>query len=208
MANRSKENSAFPSMKRVRQISTAHCGPATVKMLISYLGIKVLQRQIVEVMEARKKLRTHGMTVRELAIAVERLFPELQFWSKEDSSLADLAAVVNKYKYPVGVEWQGEFEEYSDDDDGHYSVVTEIDLSTNRVMLSDPYWLFAGSDRHFSVRDFEERWWDTNEIIDKVNRKRFYVEDFHLMFIVTPKNVTFPEELGMIRGAEGIGKPI
>jgi len=64
----------------------------------------------------------------------------------------------------------------------------------------DPYKDFAMQDRIFSFEEFKERWYDFNEIIDPVTAEKKYVEDYHMMFIITLKNETFPKELGMKRG--------
>lgn len=192
-------------MKRVMQISESHCGPAVLKMLLSYVGEKAMQRNIVESMGVRDRLREHGMNVKQLAQAVTLIAPTMQFWYKDYAKLKELARVVNEFEYPVGVEWQGLFgdvDDEEDDDSGHYSIVTGVDLYNNEVFVADPYHLYAGKDRKFSVKQFEERWWDDNEVTGLDGRKRF-IEDYHMMFLVTPKFESFPLELGMSKGEEG-----
>ena len=197
------------------QISEDHCGPAVMRMLLSYVGIKTLQRKVVETTGVAARLKLHGMNVKQLAEACAKLAPTMQFWYKDYSNLKDVAKIVNEYEYPVAVEWQGVFwgghtnddeeedeEEGVDDDPGHYSVVTGVDLYNNEVWLADPYHLYAGKDRKFTVMGFEERWWDDNEVIGG-NGGRRYIEDYHMMFVVTPKFESFPLELNMNRGEEG-----
>lgn len=190
----------FPQMKRVKQISVVHCGPAVIKMLLSIYGIEVKQKQIVEAAGAEWKLKTHGMTVAELGAAVKLLVAQMQLWFKTQATIGELARLVHEYGLPVGVEWQGVFEEYEDEDSGHYGVVTRVDTLHNVIMLADPFKKYAGKDRRFSVVDFERRWWDTNEIIDRTTGKRWHQKDDQMMFVVIPKEMTFPEELGMQRG--------
>jgi len=102
-------NPFFPSMKRARQLTPAHCGPAVVKMLLNFIGIFVTQEQIVDASGVRGKLPTHGMTVAEMGKAVSVLAPSFEFWSKMHSTISELSEVVNLHQYPVGVEWQGVF---------------------------------------------------------------------------------------------------
>ena len=187
-------------MLRVKQISSAHCGPAVVKMLLSVYGINVKQKQIVAVVGAEAKLKTHGMTVQELGVAVQKLTPQMELWYKTNATIGELAKIIHEYKQPVGVEWQGEFEEYSDDDNGHYAVAVQVDTVNNVVMLADPFKKYAGKDRWFGVVDFERRWWDTNEVIDKATGKRWSMKDDQMMFVVVPQGTVWPQELGMRRG--------
>ncbi len=187
-------------MRRVRQISFSHCGPAVIVMLLSYQGIRAYQRDIVAAAGVGYKLKTHGMTVPELALAVKHIAPQVQFWWKEHASLNDLKEITTTHNHPVGVEWQGVFEEYADDDDGHYAIVTHIDTINNEIIMADPFKKYAGTDRHFAVTFFEGRWWDTNEVIDPITRHREVKKDDHMLFIITPKEAVFPETLGMQRG--------
>ncbi|MCJ7805647.1 cysteine peptidase family C39 domain-containing protein [Patescibacteria group bacterium] len=193
-------NPYFPTMRRVRQKTSSHCAPAVLEMLASYVGKDVDQDAFVEAAEATEKLRVYGMTVDEMGRAVTRLVPDVQFWYKHHGTLSELTEIVRIHKYPVGIEWQGVFYEDADEDNGHYSIVTHIDTVNNIIVLADPYKRFAGSDRSFHVLEFEERWWDENEIIDTWSRKHNIVRDEHTMFIITPKDVFFPEYLGMYRG--------
>ncbi len=190
----------FPHMERVKQITSYHCGPAVLKMLLSWQGVKSKQREIVVAAGIGRKLKTYGMTVAEMSLAVNKLFPNLRLWYKDNSSLKELQQLVRGYDLPVGVEWQGVFEEYADEDSGHYAVVVAIDMASNLIMLADPFRKYAGKDRRFSIIDFEHRWWDTNEVTDPRTGKHKLVKDYHMMFVVVPEGVTFPESLGMVRG--------
>lgn len=149
---------------------------------------------------ASHKVEEYGMLIKEMSTAVKRLFPQFEFWYKENSNLNDLTRIVRDYKYPVAVEWQGVFYEDSDEDDGHYSVVTHIDTANNIIMLSDPYKRFAGTDRMFHIFEFETRWWDESEVRDQTTGAVEIKRDDHAMFIITSKDMVFPESLGMIRG--------
>jgi hypothetical protein len=193
-------NIGFPQMKRVQQTTSAHCGPAVLEMLLSFIGYDFNQERFVEALGIGNKLSTHGMTVKEMGEAVRRVMPDVEFWYKNDSSLGQLSQIVRAYGFPVGIEWQGVFFEDSDGDDGHYSVVTSIDTVNNLILLADPYGRFAGIDRRFNISEFQYRWWDTNEIIDPGSGRYSIEEDYHMMFIVTPANTLFPISLNMQRG--------
>lgn len=199
-------NLTFPSMKRVKQKNNSYCGPAVLEMLYSFLGKKIGQEEIVEAAKVARKIKIHGMLVEEMALAVNILTPEYSFWSKKKSQASELSEIVNRYNFPVGVEWQGVFkykgprEDDEDDDPGHYSVVTKISVSDKKISLADPFRVYAGQDREFTLLKFERRWWDINEVVDPVTKKKKQVDDFHLMFLIVPRENDFPARLGMRLG--------
>lgn len=187
-------------MKRVAQKTNVHCGPAVLEMLASYVGYYLDQDDIVRSVGLTSKIYDYGMTVTDMAKCVSILLPNLAFWYKQNANLMDLSGIVNEYHFPVGVEWQGVFYEDEDEDNGHYGVVTHVDLEGGVITLSDPYDRFAGHDRKFPISEFESRWWDENEIVEELtNNSRLSRED-RMMFIITPYESSFPELLGMVKG--------
>jgi hypothetical protein len=66
--------------------------------------------------------------------------------------------------------------------------------------VADPYKRFAGRDRRLKLDEFEERWWDYNDIYNPQTNRNSSVKDYHLMFLITRKEDTFPMRLGMVRG--------
>lgn len=200
----------FNKMGRVRQKTSVHCGPAAVEMLISYLGGKVNQDEIVSKTGVKIAwFKTNGLKVRELKNAVNKLFPHLEFWYKRNSKISDLSKIVNKYKFPVGIEWQGVFDythskfdpKYGeeDDDPGHYSVVTAIDIKRDLMKIADPERHYAGHDRKFAVSFFKKRWWDVNDVKIKGLKKVRKIRDDRMMFVIVPKLLDFPRKMGMIK---------
>lgn len=192
----------FPKLKRVKQITVSHCGPAVLEALFSFFGIKVFQKAVVKSLRAGKKIKRAGISIKDLGRAVKIIGKKKYvFWKKANATINDLWLVVNKYKYPVGVEWQGIFYEDEDEDNGHYSVVTVVNKKAGFLRLADPYVKFAGLDRKFSFKNFEKRWWDENEIIISGTKKKKVILDKEMMFLITPKGVTFPKKLRMVKGS-------
>ena len=197
------------SIKRVRQNTSYNCGPAVLEMLLSHFGIEVDQDTIVEVSGVSSKIKDYGMTVTELARAIAVVAPEMSFWYKTNSSIGELQDIVRNFNYPVGVNWQGIFEKedyeeefdgsFTDDDEGHFSVVVDVDTRNNYIKVADPYGSYAGNDRILSIVEFEKRWWDEDMEMDPVSGKRRIVFYNMTMFLVLPANIDFPVELGMTR---------
>ena len=187
---------------RFTQISESHCGPAVVQMLLSNLGIEVAQEAIAEAGGASDLIEKQGMRVDQLKRAVRQLAPQTFFWFKDHSKIEELVRIVAEYNYPVGIEWQGLFEdtledETQDSDYGHYSVVTMADSENRNLVIVDPYKDFRSQDRIFTFDFFMSRWWDINNLSDLMSGKDHLVEDRQMMFIITPDEATFPRRLGM-----------
>jgi hypothetical protein len=184
----------FPKMVRTKQITSAHCGPAVLAALYSNFGVRVSQKGMVASLRAQKKIRKFGLSVTDLGRASKIVGKgAFSFWKKADGKVSDLDMVINKYKYPVGIEWQGVFYENEDDDNGHYCVITKIDKKTGTLRLADPYSVFAGVDRKFDIKFFRERWWDENIV------KGRNLVDNRVMFLITPKGESWPKKLGMTK---------
>jgi len=193
-------NFNFPSMPRVRQQTDAHCGPAVLEMLSSFVGLRTDQHWLTQSSGVKKKeLKKIGMNVEQLGQAVNMLLPTMIFWSKEHATIEDLESLIHRYQVPVGIEWQGEFGEYSDDDNGHYSIVTDISLSADRIRIADPFIMFAGHDREFALSHFVTRWWDENAYTGTDGR-RHWKKDHHMIFTIAPPERRYPYVLGMRSG--------
>jgi hypothetical protein len=194
----------MPTMARVRQQAVYSCGPATLEMLFSFVGLKVTQTGIIRSIRAQNKIRDFGINVNDMAKAAGMAAKkQFDFWRKQNSTLNDLNLILNKYKYPVGVEWQGVFYENADEDSGHYGVITKIDKKAGFVRIADPYFNnyfnYADVDRKFKISDFVKKWWDTNEIKISGRSKSRLVKDIRMMFVITPKGETWPKKIGMQR---------
>src|SRR5258705_9741263 len=132
-------------MQRTEQITDSHCGPAVIQMLLSNVGVAVTQQEVALAGGAEDLIEMHGMRVDQLAQAVKVLAPSAQFWFKALSTTDDVAELVLEHKYPVGMEWQGLFDDEGDEIDdpepdyGHYSVITYVDHDKAQLIIVDPY---------------------------------------------------------------------
>lgn len=98
----------FPGMKRVRQISSYHCGPAVILELFSFLGRNISQIAVVRSLRAKNKIKRLGLNVSDLARATGILGKkEVVFWGKHQSTINDLSLAINKFGYPVGAGMEG-----------------------------------------------------------------------------------------------------
>lgn len=203
------------------QISESHCGPAVIQMLLSNVGIEVSQEAVAEAGGASSLIELNGMRVDQLAQAVRLLAPQVIFYYKDHATIHELVRVVKDYHHPVGVEWQGLFDDDEDkeedeeedeepqapglmsdseseeNDYGHYSLVVHADRRKKQLIIADPYKDYFSQARIFSFHEFDERWYDFNEIPDPVTGQPMLIEDDHMMFVVARRSVIFPRLLGM-----------
>jgi hypothetical protein len=206
-------------MLRTCQLTDSHCGPAVIQMLLSHIDVHVSQNDVVDAADVCNTIQDHGMRVSQMAKAVQKLSPHSQLWYKTKSTIENLQALVIDHQHPVGVNWQGTFDWYfadeyreeageSEDDDenedeeehdyGHYSIVTNIDLTKERMTIVDPFRDYSLKDRIFPIDEFTKRWWDEDDILDPhTNRVLKTEKSERMMFIVTPKGTSFPKLLGM-----------
>jgi hypothetical protein len=168
-------------------------------MLLENIGVNVSQEEITEAAGATHTIETHGTRVDQLAKAVHELAPIAKLWYKEKASLEDLEYVLDEQKFPVGVEWQGLFEDMDGDDDdyGHYSIIAHIDKVKDEIIVVDPYKDFVDQSRIVKMSLFLNRWWDFNEVKDPETGEKEFKKDEQLFFVVTPLSTAFPAELGM-----------
>lgn len=185
---------AFPDLARIKQIDVYSCGPAVLAMLYSQFGVKVSQRGLIASLRAKNKIKQYGLSVKDLAKASKIVGKgAFSFWRKANGKMSELDVIVNKYKHPVAVEWQGVFYEEEDEDNGHYCVITRVDKKSGVLRLADPYSHYAGVDRKFEIKFFLKRWWDKNVIKGRT------LVDRRVMFLITPKGTTWPKKLGMAK---------
>lgn len=189
----------FSRLRWIQQITENHCGPAVIQMLLENIDISVSQEAITEAAGATHTIETHGTRVDQLAQAVHVLAPHAKLWHKENASFDDIKYVLHEKKFPVGVEWQGLFEDQDNDDEdnGHYSIVAHIDKAKDELIIVDPYKDFVDQNRIVRISTFEKRWWDFNDVKNLETGQITSKKDEQLFFVVTSLDVSFPEELGM-----------
>ncbi len=199
MSNPPQDPKRFSRLRRIEQITENHCGPAVTQMLLENIGVNVSQEEITEAAGATHTIETHGTRVDQLAKAVHELAPIAKLWYREKASVEDLEYVLNECKFPVGVEWQGLFEDMDDDDEdyGHYSIIAHIDTVKDEIIVVDPYKDFVDQSRIVNMSLFLNRWWDFNEVKDPETGEKEFKKDEQLFFVIAPLSMAFPAELGM-----------
>jgi len=199
MSNLPSDPKKFSRLRWIQQITENHCGPAVLQMLLENIGVNASQQEITEAAGATHTIETLGTRVDQLAKAVQELVPIARLWYKEKADLDDILYVLEEAKYPVGVEWQGLFEDMDDDDEdyGHYSIIAHIDKAKDELIIVDPYKDYIDQNRIIRISTFQERWWDFNEVKDPQTGEKTFKKDEELFFVVVPLAVSFPAELGM-----------
>ena len=199
MSNPPPDPKKFSRLRRIEQISENHCGPAVLQMLLENIEVNVTQEEITEAAGATHTIESHGTRVDQLAKAVYKLAPGAKLWYREKASPEDLEYVLDVCKFPVGVEWQGLFDDVDDDDEdyGHYSIISHIDKAKDELIVVDPYKDFVDQSRIVKMSVFLNRWWDFNEVKDPQTGKKVFKKDEQLFFVVAPLDVSFPAELQM-----------
>lgn len=199
------KNSAIKDLPRVSQQTDSHCGPAVLQILYSNLRKHFTQDEIVAAARIGKIIKSRGSRPKQLASAVKKLTPSLQFWFKQEASIEDLEELINTYEVPVAVNWQGLFYEKLEEetprdkqDRGHYSVVVGINLKKDQIVIQDPYSTFSDKNRTFSLSWFVTRWKDTVKDKNKKTEKIETLRTKHFLFILATKKAPFVKKLGLL----------
>jgi len=133
-------------------LNAGMCGPASLKIVLSYYGIEKSEQEIAKLCQSDKNL---GINDKKIKKAAEKF--GLKVIIKNNSSFSDIQEWLDK-KVPVIVNWftRGR-KDYSDSDvaDGHYSVVAGIDEQF--IYLQDPE---IGKIRKLKKEDFILVWFD------------------------------------------------
>ncbi len=129
-------------VKPFRQ-KTGLCGPAVLKMVLAYYGVERTERELAELTRCDPNLGISG----EVMLATVKTMG-FDGYLKDDASLSDLEELVVKQQIPVIVDWFSE-------DDGHYSVVVDID--SENIYLQDPE---MGHVRAITRSRFYRVWFD------------------------------------------------
>ncbi|MFH0970640.1 MAG: cysteine peptidase family C39 domain-containing protein [Candidatus Diapherotrites archaeon] len=122
---------------------TAFCGPASLKAVLYYFGIRKTEKDLAHRMGATKRTGTNihklSETARELGLNAS---------VEENATLRDIRYWVREKEIPVIVDWWN-------GDDGHYSVVVWV--NSENIYLMDPEW---GQIRAMRLTTFKRNWFD------------------------------------------------
>lgn len=133
-------------------LSAGMCGPASLKILLSYYGIEKSENELAKICGTKKDLGTDDQGIKKAAESLG-----LKVKIKNNSSFKDIEKWLDK-KVPVIVNWftRGRVD-YTDADvaDGHYSVVFGLD--DKHIYLQDPE---TGTARKLEREDFMTVWFD------------------------------------------------
>lgn len=145
--------------------SEAYCGPASLKMVLSYYGLEKSELALARLAGTRRR---HGTPAAGLVKAAKTLGFDASI--EDEAEIKDIRAYLRK-KVPVIVNWFS-------NDEGHYSVVIGMDRKYIRLM--DPE---IGGLRTISLKDFNRIWFDFPG--DYLRRKEDIV--IRRMVVVKPK---------------------
>lgn len=187
-------------LRRVVQLP-AYCGPATLAMMLSQYNIIASQRAVAQRGNAEQLIDDNGMRIDQLALATRNIAPHLRMWAKRDATFEDIDVLINQFNLPVGVEWQeiGANEQW-EDDNGHYSVIIGIDMEKHMLTIRNPDSCEDEDDETYTFETFDKAWFDTNVVgPDAPEEAQEWMDDYHVLFVVAPKDLAFPEQLNLKR---------
>lgn len=133
-------------------LNGGYCGPASLKMVLDYYGIKKSESDLARLCRAYK---TNGVEAEDIERAAEGL--GLKAVIKNKANFSDIQKYLDK-GVPVIVDWfTGGRNDYPDSEvaDGHYSVV--VGLDKKHIYLQDPE---IGRIRKIERNDFLKVWFD------------------------------------------------
>ncbi|MDO8183736.1 MAG: C39 family peptidase [bacterium] len=136
-----------------RQLNDYMCGPATLQMVLAFLGEQKTQRKIRKLMKASpRELKSHGMDNYKMVRGIQRA--GFYAYVNEDSNINELKSFINQ-GYPVVVNYIE-----PSNDDGHFAVVKGYNSLLRTIVLNDP-WNgddFILSEKQFLIR-WHAKWW-------------------------------------------------
>ncbi len=128
-------------VKHFRQ-KPGYCGPASLKMVLSYFGVEKSEEELVRL---SKCLKDKGAEAENLLKAAKKL--GFKGFIKDYSDFKDVKKFLKK-KIPVIVDWFSV-------DEGHYSVVVGVD--DKKIYLHDPE---LGRLKVMRLKEFKTVWFD------------------------------------------------
>jgi predicted double-glycine peptidase len=145
-------NKMLPLKPFQETLNAGMCGPASLKIVLSYYGVEKTEQELGELCGTGSDLGTNDQGLKRVA---EQLGFRVEI--KNESTFEDIEYWLDK-KVPVIVNWftRGRMD-YTDSDvpDGHYSVV--VGLDDTYIYLQDPE---IGTMRTIERDDFMTVWFD------------------------------------------------
>jgi len=123
--------------------TTGFCGPASLRMVLGYFGIKKSEKELAKLSGCSK---SKGVEAGNLLKVAKKL--GLKGFIKDLAKTSDIRKYVLERKIPVIVDWFSV-------DEGHYSVVVGVD--NKNIYLQDPE---LGKVRKLKIQDFKRIWFD------------------------------------------------
>lgn len=120
-----------------------YCGPASLKMILSYYGINKSEKELAKLTNSTKE---HGTNAKSIIKIAKKL--GFKAFIKNFSNIKDIRRYVLKQKIPIIVDWFSQ-------DEGHYSVVVDIDKEN--IYLQDPE---IGHLHAMKLNTFKRVWFD------------------------------------------------
>lgn len=167
-ANTTKRVVPLKKLKIVEQKQSSTCGPAALRILLSYFGIDKSEAYLSRLCKTTEKFGTHPKMLVS-ALRKSGFKTKSGSWGNKKSCWKILSYWINKRELPVIVDWFSQT-------DGHYSVV--IRLTKTRIWLADPeprpkkervrklhwddffrVWFDFEGDYIRQSKDMEVRWW-------------------------------------------------
>lgn len=131
------------NIRPYEQSAGGYCGPACLKMVFGYFGVRKSERAFTALTGATSK---DGVGAAGLLRAARAL--GFTGFVKDSATFADMRNYVLRKKIPVIVDWFSE-------DEGHYSVI--MDINERRIVFADPEF---GRRRTMPLAVFKRVWFD------------------------------------------------
>jgi hypothetical protein len=167
-----------------------YCGPATLEMLISYLGEETDQLRIAQICNITNTIDKFGSRIDQLDQAVKLLLPNHSIFWKRYATLDDIEYILHKLQLPLVVEWQARFI-FSDGsyyDEGHYSIVIGINRTKGVIKFIETSNNSYYKSGIIEISEFLERWWDVNIVYLPEEKITYSIIDNRLLFLIAPDN--------------------
>jgi len=118
------------------------CGPASMKMIFDFFGLRIGEEKLKKLLKANKKIGTKHLPLIKLALK-----NGFYCFVHNNSLLNDVKSLVDR-DLPVIVHY---IEPLTNEE--HYSVI--IGYKRNKIIMNDPW---AGKNFKIKISDFEQRW--------------------------------------------------